>query len=40
MEYHTIGKGQEISAAGVVYNQGSGYGRLQALTDGGGVQSK
>jgi predicted transposase YbfD/YdcC len=33
MEYSTIGKGQEISAEGVVYDKGSIYGRLQSLTD-------
>ena len=33
MEYSTIGKGQEISAEGVVYDKGSVYGRLQTLTD-------
>jgi predicted transposase YbfD/YdcC len=33
MEYSTVGKGQEISAEGVVYDQGSIYGRLQSLTD-------
>lgn len=33
MEYSTIGKGQEISAEGVVYDKGSVYGRLQYLTD-------
>lgn len=33
MEYSTIGKEQEISAEGVVYDQGSVYGRLQRLTD-------
>lgn len=33
MEYSTIGKGQEISAEGVVYDKGSIYGRLQRLTD-------
>lgn len=33
MEYSTIGKQQEISAEGVVYDQGSVYGRLQGLTD-------
>ena len=33
MEYSTIGKGQEISAEGVVYDKGSVYGRLQRLTD-------
>ena len=33
MEYSTVGKGQEISAEGVVYDKGSIYGRLQTLTD-------
>jgi predicted transposase YbfD/YdcC len=33
MEYSTIGKGQEISAEGVVYDKGSIYDRLQGLTD-------
>ena len=33
MEYSRIGKGQEISAEGVVYDKGSIYGRLQGLTD-------
>ena len=33
MEYSTIGKGQEISAEGVIYDKGSMYGRLQTLTD-------
>jgi predicted transposase YbfD/YdcC len=33
MEYSTIGRGQEISAEGVVYDKGSIYGRLQSLTD-------
>lgn len=33
MEYSTVGKGQEISAEGVVYDKGSVYGRLQSLTD-------
>lgn len=33
MEYSTIGKGQEISAEGVVYDKGSVYGRLQELSD-------
>jgi predicted transposase YbfD/YdcC len=33
MEYSTIGKGQEISAEGVIYDKGSVYGRLQTLTD-------
>lgn len=33
MEYSTIGKRQEVSAEGVVYDQGSVYGRLQHLTD-------
>lgn len=33
MEYSTIGKGQEISIEGVVYDKGSVYGRLQTLTD-------
>ena len=33
MEYSTVGQGQEISAEGVVYDQGSIYGRLQSLTD-------
>ncbi|MBK7453116.1 MAG: ISAs1 family transposase [Anaerolineales bacterium] len=33
MEYSTIGKEQEISAEGVVYDKGSVYGRLQTLTD-------
>jgi predicted transposase YbfD/YdcC len=33
MEYSTIGKGQEMSAEGVVYDKGSIYGRLQGLTD-------
>lgn len=33
MEYSTIGKGQEISEEGVVYDKGSVYGRLQHLTD-------
>jgi predicted transposase YbfD/YdcC len=33
MEYSTVGKGQEISAEGVVYDKGSIYGRLQSLTD-------
>ena len=33
MEYSTIGKRQEISAEGVVYDQGSVYGRLQRLAD-------
>jgi hypothetical protein len=33
MEYSTIGRGQEISAEGAVYDRGSVYGRLQNLTD-------
>jgi predicted transposase YbfD/YdcC len=33
MEYSTVGQGQEISVEGVVYDQGSVYGRLQTLTD-------
>ena len=33
MEYSTVGKGQEISAEGVVYDKGSIYDRLQDLTD-------
>ncbi|MGE5375728.1 MAG: ISAs1 family transposase [Bacteroidota bacterium] len=33
MEYSTIGKGQEISAEGVVYDKGGIYDRLQSLTD-------
>ena len=33
MEYSTIGRGQEISAEGVVYDKESIYGRLQTLTD-------
>ena len=33
MEYSTLGKEQEISAEGVVYDKGSIYGRLQSLTD-------
>lgn len=33
MEYSIIGKGQEISAEGVVYDKGSVYDRLQSLTD-------
>jgi predicted transposase YbfD/YdcC len=33
MEYSTVGPGQEISAEGVVYDQGSIYDRLQSLTD-------
>jgi predicted transposase YbfD/YdcC len=33
MEYSTLGRGQEISAEGVVYDTGSIYGRLQSLTD-------
>ena len=33
MEYSTLGKGQEISAEGVIYDKGSVYGRLQTLTD-------
>lgn len=33
MEYSTIGKRQEISIEGVVYDKGSVYGRLQTLTD-------
>ena len=33
MEYSTLGKGQEISAEGVVYDKGSIYGGLQNLTD-------
>ena len=33
MEYSTVGRGQDISAEGVVYDQGSIYGRLQSLTD-------
>ena len=33
MEYSTVGRGQEISAEGVVYDKGSIYGRLQRLTD-------
>jgi predicted transposase YbfD/YdcC len=33
MEYSTLGKGQDISAEGVVYDKGSVYGRVQALTD-------
>ena len=33
MEYSTVGKGQEISAEGVVYDKGSIYDRLQSLTD-------
>jgi predicted transposase YbfD/YdcC len=33
MEYSTLGKGQEISAEGIVYDQGSIYSRLQRLTD-------
>lgn len=33
MEYSTIGKGQEISAEGVIYDKGSVYGRMQTLND-------
>jgi predicted transposase YbfD/YdcC len=33
MEYSTIGREQEISAEGVIYDKGSIYGRLQILTD-------
>lgn len=33
MEYSTVGKGQDISAEGVVYDKGSIYERLQGLTD-------
>lgn len=33
MEYSIIGKGQEISAEGVIYDKGSVYERLQKLTD-------
>ncbi len=33
MEYSTVGRGQEISAEGVVYGKGSIYDRLQSLTD-------
>jgi predicted transposase YbfD/YdcC len=33
MEYSTVGKGQDISAEGVVYDKGSIYDRLQSLTD-------
>ncbi len=33
MEYGVIGKGQEISAEGVIFDKGSVYGRLQTLTD-------
>lgn len=33
MEYSTVGKGQEISAEGIVYDKESVYGRLQRLTD-------
>ena len=33
MEYSTIGKGQEISGEGVVYDKESVYGRMQGLTD-------
>lgn len=33
MEDSTIGKGQEISAQGMVYYKGSVYGQLQTLTD-------
>ena len=33
MEYSRVGQGQEIRAEGVVYDQGSIYGRLQTLTD-------
>lgn len=33
MEYSTIGKGQEISEEGVVYDKGSVYGRIQRLSD-------
>lgn len=33
MEYSTVGRGQEISAEGMVYDKGSIYGRLQGLTD-------
>jgi predicted transposase YbfD/YdcC len=33
MEYSTVGKGQELSAEGVVYDKGSIYERLQRLTD-------
>jgi predicted transposase YbfD/YdcC len=33
MEYSTLGKGQEISAEGVIYDKGSIYGRIQGLTD-------
>lgn len=33
MEYSTVGKGQDISAEGVVYDKGSIYERLHHLTD-------
>jgi len=33
MEYSTLGKEQEISVEGVVYDKGSVYGRLHTLTD-------
>jgi len=33
MEYSTPGRGQDISAEGVVYDHGSVYGRLQSLMD-------
>ena len=33
MEYSTIGKGQEISVEGVIYDTGSVYDRLHQLTD-------
>ncbi len=33
MEYSTVGRGQDISAEGVIYDKGSVYDRLQRLTD-------
>ena len=33
MEYSTIGKGQDISVEGVIYDKGSVYDRLHQLTD-------
>ena len=40
MEYSTLGKEQEISTEGVVYDQGSVYERLQGLTDIRGARGK
>jgi hypothetical protein len=33
MEYSTLGRKQEISAEGVIYNKGSVYDRLHKLQD-------